>query len=92
MLDSKRREFITLLGGGGLLLVAKVRRARGQQPAMPVVGLLSGTDRDASRLDAIWRPSRCRSQAGGKRTARLVATTTEDRLSRRNTRRLVRPV
>src|SRR6516164_1421387 len=55
MLDNKRREFIALLGGGGLLLAAKVRRARGQQPAMPVVGLLSGTDRDASRLDAIWR-------------------------------------
>jgi putative tryptophan/tyrosine transport system substrate-binding protein len=43
MLDSKRREFIALLGGGGLLLVANVRRARGQQPAMPVVGLLGAT-------------------------------------------------
>ena len=31
MLDSKRREFIALLGGGGLLLAAKVKRARGQQ-------------------------------------------------------------
>jgi putative tryptophan/tyrosine transport system substrate-binding protein len=41
MLDMKRREFIALLGGGGLLLAAKVRRARGQQPAMPVVGVLS---------------------------------------------------
>ena len=30
MLDMKRREFIALLGGGGLLLAAKVRRARGQ--------------------------------------------------------------
>jgi putative ABC transport system substrate-binding protein len=39
----KRREFIALLGGGGLLLAAKVRRARGQQPAMPVVGLLGAT-------------------------------------------------
>jgi hypothetical protein len=36
----KRREFIALLGGGGLLLAAKVKRARGQQPAMPVVGYL----------------------------------------------------
>jgi ABC-type uncharacterized transport system substrate-binding protein len=43
MPDMKRREFIALLGGGGLLLVAKVRRARGQQPAMPVVGLLGAT-------------------------------------------------
>jgi len=30
MLDNKRREFIALLGGGGLLLAAKVKRARGQ--------------------------------------------------------------
>ena len=42
MPDMKRREFIALLGGGGLLLAVKVRRARGQQPAMPVIGLLSG--------------------------------------------------
>jgi putative ABC transport system substrate-binding protein len=43
MLDSKRSEFIALVGGGGLLLAAKVRRARGQQPSMPVVGLLGAT-------------------------------------------------
>jgi putative ABC transport system substrate-binding protein len=43
MPDMKRREFIALLGGGGLLLAAKVKRARGQQPAMPVVGLLGAT-------------------------------------------------
>jgi ABC transporter substrate binding protein len=41
MLDPKRREFIALVGGGGLLLAAKVKRARGQQPAMPVVGFLN---------------------------------------------------
>ena len=42
MLDSNRREFIALLGGGGLLLAAKVRRARGQQPAMRRIGVLMG--------------------------------------------------
>jgi putative ABC transport system substrate-binding protein len=41
MLDAKRREFIALLGAGGLLLAVKVRRARAQQPAMPVIGFIS---------------------------------------------------
>ena len=38
MLDMKRREFIALASGGGLLLAVKVKRARAQQPAMPVIG------------------------------------------------------
>jgi putative tryptophan/tyrosine transport system substrate-binding protein len=39
----ERREFIGLVGGGGLLLATKVMRARAQQPAMPVIGFLSGS-------------------------------------------------
>src|SRR5262245_60605111 len=42
MPDMKRREFIALLGGGGLLLEVKVRRERGQQRAWRVVGFLNG--------------------------------------------------
>jgi len=41
MSHMKRREFIALVGGGALLLTAKVRRARGQQPAkIPRIGIL----------------------------------------------------
>src|SRR5262245_13648005 len=41
MPDMKRREFIALLGGGGLLLAAKVRRARAQQAGTSVIGYLN---------------------------------------------------
>jgi putative tryptophan/tyrosine transport system substrate-binding protein len=51
MSHMKRREFIALVGGGGLLLTAKVRRARGQQPAkIPRIGILD----DAP----MWQPFR----------------------------------
>jgi len=34
MLDLQRREFIALVGSGGLLLTFKVKRAWGQQPKL----------------------------------------------------------
>jgi putative tryptophan/tyrosine transport system substrate-binding protein len=55
MLETKRREVIALLGAGGLLLAVKVRRARAQQPAMPVVGMLFGgsAEADTFRYEAV---------------------------------------
>ena len=40
MSDITRRECIALVGGAGLSFAVKVRRARAQQPAMPVIGAL----------------------------------------------------
>src|SRR6516165_2331210 len=36
-------------------LTMLLSRRHAQQQPMPVIGLLSGTDREASPLDAIWR-------------------------------------
>src|SRR5215813_9358059 len=58
MLDMERREFIALIGGGVLLLVAKLKRARAQQAAMPVVGWLhsgSGTAAQQANQAAAFR-------------------------------------
>jgi putative ABC transport system substrate-binding protein len=43
MLDLRRRDFIALVGGAGLLCAAKARRARAQQPGTPVIGFLRST-------------------------------------------------
>ena len=48
MLDIERREFIALIGGGGLLLTVKVKRALGQHSGMPIVGLVDGRSAEAS--------------------------------------------
>jgi hypothetical protein len=41
MSDMTRREFIALVGGAGLLLAVKVRRARAQQPEkIPRIGII----------------------------------------------------
>jgi putative ABC transport system substrate-binding protein len=45
----RRRVFIAALGG----VLARPLAARGQRSAMPVVGILSGTDRDERNVNAI---------------------------------------
>jgi hypothetical protein len=50
MLETKRREVIALLGGGGLLLAVKVRRAPGKRRQW------RDATREASRRRLLTRP------------------------------------
>jgi hypothetical protein len=67
----RRREFITLLGGTGLLFATKARRARAQQTAMPVIGFLGvrTAEFDAAMLADFRQGLSERGYADGKNVA-----------------------
>ena len=71
MLDTTRREFIALVGGGGLLLTAKVRRARGSKVAkVPRIGILD----DAPMWQAFRQALRTSDTSKGRTSPMNTAT------------------
>jgi hypothetical protein len=85
MLDLKQREFIALVGSGGLLLTAKVRRARARQLGIRSVCAVASRALIRSTRNSIlkpcahgcWRPlgrSHPLSHHGGRLTGTLASS------------------
>jgi hypothetical protein len=80
MLDLRRRQFLTLLGGAA---VAWPLAARGQQPTVALVGLLTGSKQDDRWLGALRQGLKEAGYIEGRRlrsnTVRPMVTSTECR-------------